>query len=516
MGAFAPVPDVDAALLREVDRRAITPVLAGMAARGTPFVGVLFAGLMLTPDGVRVLEYNCRFGDPETQAILPLLESDLLAVLLACVDGRLDDSLVQWREGACAAVVLAAHNYPAEPRKGDPITLPDSLPAGVELFHAGTRRDADGRVLTAGGRVLAVSAASGDLGSALLAAYQAIEMIWFDGMQFRRDIGRSASAYAQAGVDIQAGNRATELMKASVRSTYTRAVLSETGSFGGLYDAGALQQMSAPVLVASIGQDLVNHCVNDILVQGARPLFFLDYVATSKLNPEQIAAVVGGVAEACRGVGCALLGGETAEMPGVYQPGELDLAGTIVGVVERGNLLDGAAIRAGDVILGLPSSGLHTNGYSLARRALDTLDWGVPLPELGGQTIGEALLAVHRPYLAHFEALLAAGVTVRGMAHITGGGVYDNLPRILPQGVGAVIERGTWPEPPIFGLVARHSGATPQDLFHALNMGLGMLVVVPEDEAERALSALPSGEGFRVGRIVSGQRTVTVEGLYVH
>lgn len=533
MGAFAPVPDVTPDVMDDIQRRVIEPVLVGMAARGTPFVGILFAGLMLTPDGIRTLEYNCRFGDPETQAILPLLQTDLLAILLACVDGTLNQQPVVWLDGACASVVIAAHNYPGTPRKGDPITLPDTLPAGAIAFHAGTGQNANGALVTSGGRVLAVSAAGADLNAALAAAYQGVEAVWFEGMQFRRDIGRTGeSAYARAGVDIHAGNRATELMKASVRSTYNGAVLSDTGSFGGLYDASSLKNMTAPVLVAStdgvgtktmvaarmnrwdtIGQDLVNHCINDILVQAARPLFFLDYVASSKLNPEQIASVVAGVAQACRAAGCALLGGETAEMPGVYQPGELDLAGTIVGVVERGVLLDGSTIQIGDVILGIPSSGLHTNGFSLARMALGKLDWDAPQPELGGQTIGAALLAVHRPYLAHFDALKTAGVEIRGLAHITGGGVYDNLPRILPNGTAATIERGTWPEPPIFTLIARHSGATPHDLFHALNMGLGMLVVIPAAHAETALSAL-SGDCYRVGHITSGNRVVTVEHLY--
>ena len=533
MGVIAPVSDANPALIDDIRRRVIEPVLTGMAARGTPFVGVLFAGVMLTPDGIRTLEYNCRFGDPETQAILPLLETDFLTILMACVEGTLDQTPVVWSPGACAAVVIAAHNYPGNPRRGDVISVPDVLPAGAIAFHAGTTINTNGALVTAGGRVLAISAAGADLEEALAAAYQGVEAVWFDGMQFRRDIGRSdQSAYARAGVDIQAGTRATDLMKASVRSTYNRAVLSETGSFGGLYDASALKAMAAPVLVAStdgvgtktmvaarmnrwdtIGQDLVNHCVNDILVQAARPLFFLDYVAASKLNPEQIATVVAGVAQACREVGCALLGGETAEMPGVYQPGEIDLAGTLVGVVERGLLLDGSRIAVGDVVLGIPSSGLHTNGFSLARMALGKLDWDAPQPELNGQTVGAALLAVHRPYLAQFDALQAAGVEIRGLAHITGGGVYDNLPRILPSGTAAVLQRGTWPEPPIFGLIARHSGAPSQDLFHALNMGLGMLVVVPPTQAETALAALP-GDCYRVGVITSGSRVVTVEGLY--
>ncbi|MFN8450038.1 MAG: phosphoribosylformylglycinamidine cyclo-ligase [Anaerolineae bacterium] len=332
--------------------------------------------------------------------------------------------------------------------------------------------------------------------------------------------------YSQAGVDIAAGNRAAQLMAQAVRSTYGAEVLAGIGAFGGLYDASALKDMTAPVLVAStdgvgtktkvaarlnrwdtIGQDLVNHCVNDILVQGARPLFFLDYVASARLDPQQIADVVGGVAASCRAVGCALLGGETAEMPGVYEPGEIDLAGTIIGVVERGRIIDGSTIRPGDTLLALPSNGLHTNGYSLARRALAESDWNKPLPELGG-TIGGALLAVHRCYLEPVSRLWAASVEIRGLAHITGGGVIDNLPRILPDGVGAVVRRGTWAEPPIFGLIQERGRVTDDEMFHVFNMGLGMLLVVAPDQVAAARAVLP--ELALVGEIVSGAG-VTVE-----
>ncbi|MCB0212481.1 MAG: phosphoribosylformylglycinamidine cyclo-ligase [Anaerolineae bacterium] len=325
-------------------------------------------------------------------------------------------------------------------------------------------------------------------------------------------------AYAQAGVDIAAGQRATEMMKAAVQATYTPEVLAGLGSFGGLYDGAAIKSMAGPVLVAStdgvgtktkvaakldrwdtIGQDLVNHCVNDILVQGARPLFFLDYVASSKLKPEQIASIVGGVATACQSVGCVLLGGETAEMPGVYEPGEIDLVGTVVGVVERDHLIDGSAIEARDVILGLLSTGLHTNGYSLARKVLGELDWEAHQTELDG-SIGEALLAVHRSYLEPVTRLQQAGVGIRGLAHITGGGVIDNLPRILPDGLGATIKRGTWPEPPIFELIRQQGDIPAAEMFHAFNMGLGMLVVVSPDSVAVAQAALEDAV-FVVGQI---------------
>jgi phosphoribosylformylglycinamidine cyclo-ligase len=285
-----------------------------------------------------------------------------------------------------------------------------------------------------------------------------------------------------------------------------------------MFDASALKTMAAPVLVAStdgvgtktkvaaamgrwdsIGQDLVNHCVNDILAQGAQPLFFMDYIAASKLDAGQAATVVAGMAVACRDNGLALLGGETAEMPGVYVDGEMDVAGTIVGVVDRSRAIDGSRIAAGDAILGLPSNGLHTNGYSLARRALAGLDWRVQRTDIGA-CIGDALLAVHRSYLSQFRKLDAAGVGIHGIAHITGGGLLENVPRILPNDLAAVFRVGAWPVPPIFGLIRQRLGDVGRDeLYRAFNMGIGLCVVVPQADAARALAAL--GEGAIVGEI---------------
>jgi phosphoribosylformylglycinamidine cyclo-ligase len=337
------------------------------------------------------------------------------------------------------------------------------------------------------------------------------------------------TTYAQSGVNIAAGSRATELMASAVKATYGREVLAGIGAFGGLFDASAFKGMKSPVLVAStdgvgtktmvtarmerwdtIGHDLVNHCVNDILVQGARPLFFLDYVASSKLDPEQIATIVRGVADACREAGCALLGGETAEMPGVYQTGEIDLAGTIVGVVEREKIIDGRRIQSGDAIIGLSSSGLHTNGYTLARRILDGLDWDEQRSDLSG-TIGDALLAAHRSYLNHIQQLWNAGVIVHGLAHITGGGVIDNLPRILPKGTGAVLRRGAWHEPAIFDLIQRTGSVSDAEMFHVFNMGLGMVAVVPLEQVELALGTL-ANDAYLVGEIVASDGSVKIVG----
>ena len=333
------------------------------------------------------------------------------------------------------------------------------------------------------------------------------------------------SAYKRAGVDFGAGQEATTLMRAAIQATYGPQVLSDVGAFGGLYVISELMEMQAPVLVAStdgvgtktmvaaragrwdtIGQDIVNHCLNDILVQGARPLFMLDYVASAKLAPRQIAAVVEGVARACKKAGIALLGGETAEMPGVYQHGELDLVGTIIGAVEREKIIDGSRIEAGDAILGLPSSGLHTNGYTLARQALDKLDWTQQLPELDGITIGDALLTPHRSYLKQVFTWLDVGLDIRGLAHITGGGLVDNPVRILPKEVDCVLKPSAWAVPPIFKLIQQHGDVSDAELAHVFNLGLGMLVFLPPSQIEEAQRLIP--EAIQVGEVQKGTRRV--------
>ncbi|MBI1298993.1 phosphoribosylformylglycinamidine cyclo-ligase [bacterium] len=326
------------------------------------------------------------------------------------------------------------------------------------------------------------------------------------------------SQYAAAGVDIDAATRAVDMMKDAIRRTYTPSVLADVGSFGGLF---ALENLpDQPVLVAStdgvgtkvklaaqlgrwhgIGHDIVNHCVNDILVQGARPLFFLDYIATSKLIPEAVAAVVTGIAEACEAVGCALLGGETAEMPGVYAEGAFDVAGTIVGVVGRGALLPRPdQMAVGDVILGLPSSGPHTNGYSLIRRAIADRDLN---EQIDGVSLADALLAPHRCYVPHIQKLIDVGISLRGMAHITGGGFVDNIPRVLPAGLAARIERERWQTPVLFEKLVEWSLMSGDEAYRVFNMGIGMVVIVPAEMAQAAVEAVPEavviGELFERG-----------------
>jgi phosphoribosylformylglycinamidine cyclo-ligase len=336
--------------------------------------------------------------------------------------------------------------------------------------------------------------------------------------------------YKQAGVDIEAGHEVVRRIRTLARGTFTPGVLSEIGSFGGLFRLNAAQ-MKDPVLVSSadgvgtklriafltgihrtIGIDLVNHCVNDILVQGAEPLFFLDYLATGRLNPDVAVEIVEGLSTACRENGCALLGGETAEMPGFYADGEYDVAGFIVGVVDRDRLIDGRAIRPGDALIGLPSSGLHTNGYSLARRiAFDVAGLTVDsqLPQLG-VTIGEALLEPHRSYLPVIRPVLSSGL-IKGMAHITGGGINDNLPRILPEGTSAAIDRSTWDVPPIFQWLQRTGSVPDEDMLRTFNMGIGLILACENSDADRVIAELAvAGEAraTRIGRVAAGTRGV--------
>ena len=315
--------------------------------------------------------------------------------------------------------------------------------------------------------------------------------------------------YRQSGVDIDAGNEAVRRIKALARGTYTDGVLSGVGSFGGLFALG--QNVADPVLVASadgvgtklkvafmtgvhntIGADLVNHCVNDILVQGARPLFFLDYLATGRLAPDVAEQIVEGVARACVENGCALLGGETAEMPGFYQAGEYDVAGFIVGVVPRASVIDGRHIEKGDALVALPSTGLHTNGYSLARHiAFDVLNLDVnsQVPELG-ETIGEALMRTHRSYLPQIGPLLDRG-WIKGMAHITGGGLTENVPRMFPDGRGFSLDRHSWTIPPLFQWLQRSGQLDDAEMFRAFNMGVGLVIAASPAHAPALLSALP-------------------------
>src|SRR5215207_10090780 len=326
------------------------------------------------------------------------------------------------------------------------------------------------------------------------------------------------SQYTAAGVNIDEGNRTVELMKDSVRATYTDSVLAGLGSFGGLFDVSVLKQMEHPVLVAStdgvgtkvklaasvgryrgIGHDIVNHCINDILVQGARPLFFMDYFATSKLDPEQTAEVITGIAEACKEVGMALLGGETAEMPGVYEPNEFDVAGTIVGVLERAAILPRSTLQEGDVLIGLASSGPHTNGYSLIRKVFEDT--------VLADSLASALLAPHRSY---FNILYSHLSEVKALAHITGGGFIENIPRVLPENLSAVIHLNSWQVPPLWSLIQQQGNIATEEMYRVFNMGIGMIAIIDKSHAAEFQSCI-SEPTFIIGELVNGERKVVLD-----
>jgi len=328
--------------------------------------------------------------------------------------------------------------------------------------------------------------------------------------------------YADAGVNIDEANRAVSSIKKLARATFTPQVLTGIGSFGAMY---ALEGFKKPVLISSadgvgtklkvaqmagrhdsIGEDLVNHCVNDIAVQGARPLYFLDYFAVGTLDAQVCSSVVSGLARGCKRNGCALIGGETAEMPGFYQPGEYDVAGFIVGAAERSRLLTGDGTKAGDLLLGLPSTGLHTNGYSLARRIFFAdLKVDSIIPELG-LTVADELLKVHRSYLKPLLALQAEGL-IRGAAHITGGGMTDNLPRVLPKGLGVEIDTKSWPVLPVFESLRQRGNVPEDDWRRTFNLGIGMVVVVPEKKLAAAQTILKRSKekSYVIGQVIKAK-----------
>ena len=354
-------------------------------------------------------------------------------------------------------------------------------------------------------------------------------------MTHTRECTFVSEAYKQAGVDIAAGNEAVERMKKHVKKTFRPEVLTGLGGFGGLFGLNK-DKYEEPVLVSgtdgvgtklklafamdkhdTIGIDAVAMCVNDVIVTGAEPLFFLDYLACDKIIPEKIEAIVKGIADGCQQAGCALIGGETAEMPGMYSEGEYDIAGFTVGIVDRPKAIDGTTIAAGDAVIGLASSGVHSNGFSLVRKLLlEKKGYALTdkLPELEGKTLGEVLIEPTRIYVKQILNILES-VKIKGMAHITGGGFIENIPRVLPEGVNVDITRGSWPVLPIFNLMQRDGAISDRDMYTTFNMGIGMVLVVPADQAEEALRiAKAQGEqAYRIGTVTAGNKVVTFEGV---
>ena len=732
MGAYAPAPCVTPDLQKEIEAMCIKTVQK-MAERGTPYVGVLYAGMMLTPNGPSVLEFNCRFGDPETQVVLPLLETDLYEVFIACCDGNLDSVDVRFKENTSAAtVVCAAKGYPEAYPKGMAITgLPEANAiSGVKVYHAGTKLD--GNVSRcSGGRVLAVTGMGSDLKEALAASYKAVGKLDFVGdnderlMHNRTDIAKGATnkklrlgvlgstrgtalipvieacangslnaeivavvsnkstapilekgkalgvtvttsfvsskglsreefdaectsvlvgagveyvllvgymrilskpfcdfwagrcinvhpsllpkhaggmdlavhqavidagesesgctihevteavdggpivvqkvvkveqgetaeslkakvqalegpafveaiqkksgkaviSYADAGVDIDAGNALVEMIKADCKSTRRAGCDADLGGFGGLFDLaaagfdsantvliGATDGVGTKLRIAqstkshdSVGVDLVAMCVNDLIVAGGEPLFFLDYYATGNLAVEEAAAVVKGIAEGCRQAGCGLIGGETAEMPSMYAPGDYDLAGFSVGAVDRNAILP-KDVGAGDVLLGLSSSGIHSNGFSLVRKLLEKekLGYESKCPwDASASSVGASLLTPTKIYVKSCLPLLKASL-LNGLSHITGGGLLENLPRSLPKGVVAEIT-GHPALPPVFKWMQQDSGLDDTEMLRTFNCGVGMVLIVKADKVDEAKTLLKEAgedEVYDLGVLVSGE-----------
>ncbi|EPE07230.1 phosphoribosylamine-glycine ligase [Ophiostoma piceae UAMH 11346] len=548
MGCYAPTNLATPELLARIDREVLAPTFAGMRKDWKPFRGLLFTGLMIAPDGTpRTLEYNVRFGDPETQTVLPLLsaDTDLAEIMLACTSGCLDSVDIKIENKFSATVVVASGGYPGSYAKGTSMQVAEpAAGSGITVFHAGTKRSAAGELQTSGGRVIAANATAESLEAAVAKAYsEGIPLIKFDNMHFRKDIAHRAfrknkpaaavasMSYAEAGVSIEAGNALVERIKKAVASTAIPGADAEIGGFGGEVDLNKVglpaNSSSLPILVGAIdgvgtklkialtmgkhdtvGIDLVAMNVNDLVVQGARPLMFLDYIGCSKLIGDMAAAFVEGVAAGCRDAGCALVGGETAEMPGMYQDEEYDAAGAAIGIMQPEVRLPRLSeMTVGDVLLGVASSGVHSNGFSLVRRIVDRA--GVAYSDAApwattpaGQSVGEALLTPTRIYV---RSLLEVVPYVKGLAHITGGGLTENVPRMLPDHLAADIDVAAWPVPPVFAWLRQQGNVTPTEMGRTFNNGIGMVVAVAPAEAERVTKMLQaSGETvFTIGQLVA-------------
>ncbi|KAM0745647.1 aminoimidazole ribonucleotide synthetase [Meredithblackwellia eburnea MCA 4105] len=538
MGVYAPAPCATKEVEEEIFKTIVQPTVDGMRRDGMPFVGMLFTGVMLTKNGPKVLEYNVRFGDPETQALLALLspETDLADILLACVERRLDCVTFAMKKEFAVTVVLASPGYPGNYPKGLEITF-GKLPENVNVFHAGTKL-VDGKVVTDGGRVLAVTATAKTLKEAQTLAYEGVKAVHFKDMVYRRDIGyrafleqpaaeKESFTYASAGVSIDAGNELVDRIKPIVKATRRIGSDSVIGGFGGLFDLKAAG-FKDPIIVSgtdgvgtklkiaqtygkhdTIGIDLVAMSVNDLIVQGAEPLFFLDYYACGKLDVATATDVVKGVADGCIQSGCALVGGETAEMPSLYHGDDYDVAGFAVGAVERELVLPLPTIAPGDILLGIASSGVHSNGFSLVRKIVDsnafTLSTSVPWNPT--KKLGDELLTPTTLYVKQLLPAVRKGL-IKGLSHITGGGFTENIPRVLPKGTGCWVDAGSFTFLPVFRWLMHLGNVKPEEMARTFNCGIGMVVVVGKGEVEEVTRLLKeNGDSavYRIGEVQAGE-----------
>ncbi|QLQ80043.1 hypothetical protein HG537_0D00430 [Torulaspora globosa] len=544
MGAYAPAPVATPKLLQQIDSEIIKPSIDGMRKDRLPFVGVLFTGIILTKDGPKVLEYNVRFGDPETQTVLPLLseDTDLAEVFLAAAEHRLDSVEIKIKENAYATtVVLAAGGYPESYAKGDQITVEkDKLPTDSFVFHAGTALKEDGSIVTAGGRVIAASAVAPTLREAVDKAYQAVECIKFNNQYFRKDIAHrafkaaenvpSGITYADSGVSVDNGNLFVQKIKDKVKSTRRPGADSDIGGFGGLFDlkkagyddindtllVAATDGVGTKLMIAqetnihdTVGIDLVAMNVNDLVVQGAEPLLFLDYFATGALDIKIASDFVSGVADGCILSGCALVGGETSEMPGMYPAGHYDTNGTAVGAVRKQDILPKIdEMEAGNVLLGLASDGVHSNGFSLVRRIIEHvgISWDAQCPWDADKTLGEAILVPTRIYVKQLLPSIREKLLL-GLAHITGGGLIENIPRALPSHLQAKVDISAWEIPQVFKWFGKAGNVPLDDILKTFNMGIGMVLIVKKENVNRVKQLLEEANEtvYQIGSLVERQ-----------
>ncbi|KAG0141139.1 hypothetical protein CROQUDRAFT_664220 [Cronartium quercuum f. sp. fusiforme G11] len=548
MGAYAPTPVGTQDLIDKCMKTVIQPTIDGMRRDGMPFVGCLFTGFMITSEGPKVLEYNVRFGDPETQTVLSLIseDCDLAEVFMACCERRLDAVPLRFESLYSVTVVLASPGYPNSYPKGLPIKIQsNSLPKNSFIYHAGTAINSQGQLCTAGGRVLAVNGMGDSIASAAQVAYQAVACVEFEGMTFRRDIAHRALkaaasglsepkvglTYQSSGVSIDAGNQLVTRIKPLVKDTARLGCDSIIGGFGGLFDIKSIGYED-PVIVSgtdgvgtklivaqnvgkhdTVGVDLVAMSVNDLLVQGAEPLFFLDYFACNHLNVDVAVEVIKGITEGCKQSGCALIGGETAEMPGLYREDDYDLAGFAVGVVERSRILPRLKeIVSGDILLGLASSGIHSNGFSLVRKVIERsgLDLASSCPWAPADSLGRAFLQPTKIYVKQLLPVVKSGKQlIKGMCHITGGGFLENLPRVLPDGLGCEVDARSYGLPDTFQWLMKQGNIEPLEMCRTFNCGIGMVLIVGKEDVEELISILreskqvDDAEFYKIGSVVS-------------
>ncbi|RDD37795.1 Trifunctional purine biosynthetic protein adenosine-3 [Trichoplax sp. H2] len=560
MGAFAPytkVSDDDDRCIRE---EIIFKIISKMKSLGHPYNGILYAGIMLTNDGPKVLEFNCRLGDPEAQVLLPLLKSDLFNILEDCIKQNLN-RIVEWHPDYAVGVVLVSRGYPGPYQTDVEIHSINKAAtfAGIEIFHAGTALtdNMDHQVLTKKGRVMTVTAKASSLSKASIIAYRAIDCINFEGKMFRKDIGAKSwldsdrlpdgLTYKACGVNIGAGNDLVANIQSLAKSTLRRGCSEEIGGFASLLDYSATTYQSPSIIVTtdgvgtklmicqeinyhnSIGIDLVAMSVNDLLARGAEAVAMLDYISYSSLGKEVIQAILSGIATGCRIAGCALVGGETAQMPGLYPVGTYDLAGFAIGFVERGqDLPEIDTIIPGDKVIGIASSGIHSNGFSLIRRIVEQkqLHYDMPAPfsvhssNIGTapMSLGKALLIPTKIYCRSLLSVLRSSL-VKAYAHITGGGLVDNVSRILPQNCKAVIDAHQWKMADVFKWIANEGNVYPDEMLKTFNCGIGAVLICSANAHNALLELLAaSGEEYwSIGNIESirpGELKIQVQHLY--